>query len=166
MDKLIKWWTKVNEFLAIILFISPFLVFFIFIGTIIYNFKYVLWQKYIIPYETYISILLSSLPIFLFIYFRHKYKVKFSIEPGQDWRLQGQEEYLMNEKLYFRDWKRIREDWDHDHCEFCWAKFSDIESDKEEILKSGYTDTEEKVWICTNCFEDFKTMFIWEVEDK
>ncbi len=42
-----------------------------------------------------------------------------------DWRLQGQERYLAAAELVFRQYRRnLRdENWDHDHCAFCWAKF-------------------------------------------
>jgi hypothetical protein len=40
-----------------------------------------------------------------------------------DWRLQGQEAYLQDTILHWRQWRQIHENWDHDHCEFCGAKF-------------------------------------------
>ena len=68
--------------------------------------------------------------------------------------------------------------WEHDHCEFCWAKFMDpayseehraaVEADPA-ILTEGYTTTDEHSqgaeyhWVCLRCFEDFKERFRWEV---
>ena len=41
-----------------------------------------------------------------------------------DWRLQGQEKYLKGVTLYFKKYIKYSENWDNDHCEFCWMKFS------------------------------------------
>ena len=42
-----------------------------------------------------------------------------------DWRLQGQEKYLLGRTMRWTTWAPYRENWDHDHCEFCMAKISD-----------------------------------------
>ncbi len=78
-----------------------------------------------------------------------------------DWRLTGQERYLMGSTLYRQRWTQTREHWDHDHCEFCWAEFAD--SDDPEILHEGYTDTKQYRWICSTCFEDFRDRFAWRL---
>src|SRR5688572_1093398 len=54
-----------------------------------------------------------------------------------DWRLQGQERYLSNAILFWRPWRESRPGWDHDHCEFCWAKFAAF--NLPDILHEGYT---------------------------
>ena len=82
-----------------------------------------------------------------------------------DWRLQGQQRYLMGALLHWERWSRPRPGWDHDHCEFCWAKF--LEEDLPEfpdILHAGYTTEDLYRWICEQCFEDFKDRFQWRVE--
>ncbi len=38
--------------------------------------------------------------------------------------------------LRFQKYARPREDWDHDHCEGCFAKF--MESGSPEVLTEGY----------------------------
>ena len=48
----------------------------------------------------------------------------------QDWRIANQEKYLRNLNFI----KRKYDGKDHDHCEFCWAKFGFNEND----LKEGY----------------------------
>ena len=78
-----------------------------------------------------------------------------------DWRLQGQEKYLTGMTLSRRRWRQSRANWDHDHCEFCWAKFMDI--DDPEILREGWTDADEYRWICDTCFADFQDRFAWNV---
>ncbi len=81
------------------------------------------------------------------------------IEPN-DWRLQGQENYLTGVELkYVNPYKQFSETWDHDHCDFCWETFSIYEGDSHE----GYATLDEKAWVCLPCFEDFKEMFQWEV---
>lgn len=43
-----------------------------------------------------------------------------------DWRLNGQEEYLFGETLYFRKWDMSNIN-SHEHCIFCWEKISSIQ---------------------------------------
>ena len=74
-----------------------------------------------------------------------------------DWRLSGQENYLSGKALYFRKWKAPKKEWDHDHCEFCWEKFSDY----PDTLHEGYTTEDNYYWICPTCYNDFKEMFKW-----
>ncbi len=78
-----------------------------------------------------------------------------------DWRRLGQEEYLKGVKLYYKKYKAYSEKWDHDHCEFCWEKFSE----KGEGLKSGYTTADNYYWICDQCYNDFKEEFEWEIDN-
>ncbi len=70
-----------------------------------------------------------------------------------DWRLQNQEKYLFSVTLYFKKYAEKKTETDHDHCEFCWQKFSN------SILGSlvqGYTTADDYHWICEKCYEDFK----------
>ncbi len=78
-----------------------------------------------------------------------------------DWRLSDQQKYLSDETLYHRKWKAPNEDWDHEHCSFCWGKFSESTDD----LHEGYTTEDEYYWICPDCYNDFKEMFKWKVID-
>ena len=76
-----------------------------------------------------------------------------------DWRLDGQEEYLSKKKLvkiHFRAY----EDYDHDHCAFCWDKFSELDED----LHIGYSTLDGKYIICETCYNDFKDLFEWTIE--
>lgn len=90
-----------------------------------------------------------------------------------DWRLHGKE-HLKGITLR---WKRYvwqpdwNPEWDHDHCDFCTAKFMDV--DLPDVLRAGYTNTEQIIndtvwaegalWICHQCFEDFHERFDWSV---
>jgi len=76
-----------------------------------------------------------------------------------DWRLQGQEDYLQGVELCWAPYKPYSETWEHDHCEFCWAKFSLREGD----LKEGYATPDRYRWICKACYDDFKDVFAWRV---
>ena len=51
-----------------------------------------------------------------------------------DWRLFNQEEYLKGKDLVFKKYTKYRNDWDHDHCEFCKETFSEWEGDLMLIL--------------------------------
>ena len=79
-----------------------------------------------------------------------------------DWRLTNQEKYLKGATLRFLRYRQPRADWDHDLCEFCWAKFA--ESEGAGILHEGYATTQDNRWICRQCFADFKDLFGWKVE--
>lgn len=75
-----------------------------------------------------------------------------------DWRLHGQDDYLKGRKLVKVPFRSELSD--HYHCDFCWARFSDLEGD----LHEGYvTAGKRHHWICPECFEDFKEMFQWEL---
>ncbi len=79
-----------------------------------------------------------------------------------DWRLRWQEDYLLGKTLYFRKWRTLKKEWDHDHCEFCWDKFSDY----PDTLHEGYTTENNGYWICQKCYNDFKEMFNWKTIDE
>jgi len=78
-----------------------------------------------------------------------------------DWRLQGQENYLFGKSLVFKNYTDRKTTTDHDHCEFCSVKFSEIIADS---LYSGYTTVDEYHWICKKCYSDFKERFQWTLK--
>ncbi len=79
------------------------------------------------------------------------------------WRLQGQERYLHGARLVHRAYRQYEKnlDWDHDHCQFCGAKF--VLGSHEEALQVGYATLDEYHWICESCFRDFHERFEWTV---
>ena len=83
-----------------------------------------------------------------------------------DWRLMGQEDYLMGAKLYFIRFSPYSEAWDHEHCEFCWAKFSLREKDEHEGYCTTPSNERDSRWICSDCYNDFKERFKWAVLPK
>lgn len=82
------------------------------------------------------------------------------IPAPDDWRRRGQERYLRGAMLFAREYRPYRIGWEHDHCEFCGAKFSYLEGE----LRSGYTTDDGYHWICTQCFNDFRVEFGWRVD--
>jgi hypothetical protein len=78
-----------------------------------------------------------------------------------DWRLSNQERYLQGQVLRRKRYRPASSENDHDHCEFCWAKF--MEGDRAETLQEGYATLDGNRWICIPCFEDFKDLFHWRL---
>lgn len=79
---------------------------------------------------------------------------------NDDWRLfREQEKYLFGGVLIKYDYRPGDASNDHDHCEFCMAKFGKATGD----LKAGYSTIDCKIWICNECYEDFKEKFNWTV---
>ncbi len=79
-----------------------------------------------------------------------------------DWRLTNQMNYLKDRSWSWKPYTKYREGWDHDHCSFCWQKFT--ESGTPETLHEGYSTQADYYWVCAQCFEDFKEMFAWRTE--
>ena len=77
-----------------------------------------------------------------------------------DWRLQGQEAYLHGISLERSAYEPSPGN-DHDHCEFCGAKF--MQGKEPETLQQGYRSADHYRWICPQCFEDFLPQFEWRV---
>ena len=93
-----------------------------------------------------------------------------------DWRLlRGQDEYLHGATVVRKAF-RARE---HDHCEFCWAKFVDpafsewharVAREDPRVVTEGYAalgtgpaGQDDYHWICDACFADFRARFEWRV---
>lgn len=75
-----------------------------------------------------------------------------------DWRLTNQMNYLYRVPLKREQFKQTERN-DYEHCECCWAKFSET----EDCLKSGYCTMDRYRWICDECFRDFQKQFEWEL---
>jgi hypothetical protein len=78
-----------------------------------------------------------------------------------DWRLTNQAAYLKGVRLNRQRYEPADGLNDHDHCEFCFAKFMLAGSD---VLSLGYTTPDRSRWVCPACFDDFQEMFGWTVE--
>jgi len=73
-----------------------------------------------------------------------------------DWREQGQERYLTGLVFIKEVYHVYKEDWEHDHCEFCNEKFSEK---IDNCLKVGYSAKSGYYWICVECMIDFKDKY-------
>jgi hypothetical protein len=99
-------------------------------------------------------------------------------------------ERLRSLTFTFADYTPPNPEWDHDHCEGCWAKFALF--DAPEILHSGYFTTVElddefkeepeliqqaresgrnvlakpdtKEWVCSECFQAFRKTLAWKLK--
>lgn len=81
----------------------------------------------------------------------------------KDWRLKGaSKDYLKGCTFIYKKYKKYRDDWEHDHCEFCSAKFKDVDAD--DVLRYGYSTKNDYWWVCEKCFEDFKDRFGFNIE--
>ena len=78
-----------------------------------------------------------------------------------DWRLTGQEGYLKGAKLQRVAYCASSVSNDHDHCEFCGAKF--MAEPGSDMLTEGYCTEDRYRWICEQCFNDFKGQFQWNI---
>lgn len=77
-----------------------------------------------------------------------------------DWRLfREQGKYLFAASLLKRAYNSDNPFNDHDHCEFCMAKFGKENGD----LTQGYCTENRNIWICPMCYDDFKEQFQWKV---
>lgn len=75
-----------------------------------------------------------------------------------DWRLNGQEEYLSDVKQKrIKYSERKNKSSDHELCAFCWDKISEY----PETLNEAYCTENEYHWICEICYIDFKKKFHW-----
>ncbi|MCL2447331.1 MAG: hypothetical protein FWD17_00135 [Polyangiaceae bacterium] len=72
----------------------------------------------------------------------------------EDWRLHGQERYLVGARLHYTEYRRPPEGWDHDHCAFCNLKLS--EEAGADGARAGWQTEDGYEWICDTCFTDFR----------
>ena len=79
---------------------------------------------------------------------------------ADDWRWTGKQSYLQGLSFEFGPYHRYSRTWDHDHCELCFAKFSE---DAAESLHHGFHAEHEGRWVCDVCFDDFRERFAWTV---
>jgi hypothetical protein len=92
---------------------------------------------------------------------------------ADDWRRQGQERHLPPGTVLIRThYRQPSATWDHDHCEFCWARFMERDPGwAEPVLTEGYTTTAEHPhgaeshWVCPECAADFAEELEWRLVD-
>ncbi len=75
-----------------------------------------------------------------------------------DWRLSfGQERFLANAHLTWQVWIQRHANWDHDHCDFCWATFAADEA--PDVQHEAYVTADNRHWVCSECARDFASRF-------
>jgi len=74
----------------------------------------------------------------------------------EDWREQGQEEYLSGLHFTWQTYTPYKEGWEHDHCEFCSQKFC---NNIESCLTEGYSAEDGYRWVCKQCMIDFQEKY-------
>jgi hypothetical protein len=79
-----------------------------------------------------------------------------------DWRLTNQERYLNGVMLIWRSYEPTTSENYHDHCEFCAAKFMEVEA--PGVKHAGYSTPNGSHWVCKECFDDFVDLFDWRIE--
>lgn len=144
---------------------------------------YVNKYRHYVPIEIYIKNIVDSKPSWVRIRDSHEgldffdsyekaeeyvsHLMGRNIVVEEDWRLsQGDFDYIKNhvfKKQYFKSNKNN----DHDHCNFCWKKITDLEIDEEHDT-FGYVTLNahgQEEWVCEKCFNDFKDRFNFKVED-
>lgn len=80
-----------------------------------------------------------------------------------DWRYAGQDKGHLNAVWSWGNWRSDNPNNDHDHCEYCWAKFSARGGDD---LIQGWHDEGCQRWICDNCFQVFATHFQYKTAEQ
>lgn len=82
--------------------------------------------------------------------------------PADDWRRGNQERFLGGKTFRHLQYERWSEEWDHDHCSFCWETFR---VEDGPYLHVGWATDREGFegepyhWVCETCFEDFREEF-------
>jgi len=89
-------------------------------------------------------------------FMQHKVEPKKII--SNDWRITFQEDYLMSALFEKKKYQKKSIEWDHDHCEFCEEKFSE---DPIVGMSVGYYTENRESWVCEQCFNDFKDLFMF-----
>ncbi len=82
-----------------------------------------------------------------------------------DWRLPASKTFE-GETWHQRKYFAWAENWDHDHCAFCWKSFEVPGSraalaSVEHQYTEGWANESEYDWICDECFTDFRERFHW-----
>jgi hypothetical protein len=91
-----------------------------------------------------------------------------------DWRVRGQDKYLFGATLVWKPYEAWSETWEHDHCEFCWAKFVEpgrrATQNDSDVLPAGFAaqhtgpDRQDDYhWICESCAADLCARFEWSL---
>ena len=75
------------------------------------------------------------------------------------------EQFEDNEHLHNKILKKVQfglpySHSDHEHCEHCWARISNVEGDDHQ----GYYEPTSDSWICEECYNEYRELYGWSVE--
>ena len=88
------------------------------------------------------------------------------MDPDKQWRIETGR-HLIGAALRKRRWVGRGEEWDHEHCDCCWAKFAEWEG--PDIQHEGYvtvSDADSKTaghWVCEQCLQDLQVEMDWRL---
>ena len=75
--------------------------------------------------------------------------------------------YLLGSSFTRTPYRKLSDEWEHEHCQVCWEKISEIKG--EGILHEAYASTAtekwraEFHWICSECYEKHREHMLWTV---
>ena len=75
-----------------------------------------------------------------------------------DWRIMSQDSYIHGRSFKKNVYHAYRPGWDHDHCIYCTEKFAE-EKLSSGSIQEGYSTIDEGLWVCPQCYEDFKNYY-------
>ncbi len=83
----------------------------------------------------------------------------------------GAEQGWVGARFRHKQYYRWSKNWDHDHCNFCWAVFEDPNDPNRapDSLREGYAQAateshpDDYEWVCDVCFAAFKDRCAWQV---
>lgn len=74
---------------------------------------------------------------------------------GDEWRKPDIEEPIAwaKTKSWVKEkWSSPAVHWDHDHCQICWWKLHDSDTQEHGL---GYHNRENDNWLCIECYDQF-----------
>lgn len=85
--------------------------------------------------------------------------------PNDDWRLLQYDGFLDGETFSLEKFVSSGDN-DHEHCRFCWQKITDlpIKDADFEGYRTFSSKTGHELWVCKECFNDFRNMFDFKLK--
>jgi len=80
-----------------------------------------------------------------------------------DWRLHDQARYLQGATLHRARRLAVPDVCSDGHCEFCWEPIPGGDRLDRDPMSDAYATHRGDRWVCSRCFEDFKSLFAWVV---
>ena len=84
-----------------------------------------------------------------------------------DWRLVGNFKDIEGGRFKKRKFESTFQN-DHEHCEFCGIKITDLDIEEEHLVEGYVTfanKSNQMKWVCKKCYKDFEKKFEFVEED-